>query len=327
MTFTGSLKTRICPILRWAGIAEMFTSQSFVTTEPVAVATCNIAGNKNAGLVSFIVKITKRGPFAISSMPMSILIAEDNVAQRAYLREILERDFPSHSPVIEAGDGEETVKLALAQKPEVCILDIQMPKLSGVKAARAIWRDYPEARIIFWTQFPHEIYINEIRKIVKSVDPPPAYGFIHKNNPESRFLRFVAAVLEDGADMIDPAFKDSFKRPLLTEFEAEALYYLALGLSNWAIARKCSLSLRGVESRLATLYEKLFVSIPEGTDYEAYEKLAYNVRTRAFFEALRRGLLNSDELEKAAVDLEGWIDRDRKKFADEQKAEAKTRKR
>ncbi len=253
---------------------------------------------------------------------MSILIAEDNVAQRAYLREILERDFPSHAPVIEAGDGEETVTLALKNKPEVCILDIQMPKLSGVKAARAIWRDFPTARIIFWTQFPHEIYINEIRKIVKSVDPPPAYGFIHKNNPESRFLRFVAAVLEDGADMIDPAFKDSFKRPLLTEFEAEALYYLALGLSNWAIARKCSLSLRGVESRLATLYEKLFVSIAEGTEHEGYEKLAYNVRTRAFFEALRRGLLNNDELEKAAADLEGWLDRDRKKFIEEQKREA-----
>ncbi len=237
---------------------------------------------------------------------MSILIAEDNVAQRAYLREILERDFPAHQPVIEAGDGEETVAMALKNKPEVCILDIQMPKLSGVKAARAIWRDFPTARIIFWTQFPHEIYINEIRKIVKSVDPPPAYGFIHKNNPESRFLRFVAAVLEDGADMIDPAFKDSFKRPLLTEFEAEALYYLALGLSNWAIARKCSLSLRGVESRLATLYEKL----------------AYNVRTRAFFEALRRGLLNNDELEKAAVELEGWLERDQKKFIEEQKREA-----
>ena len=129
---------------------------------------------------------------------MSILIAEDNVAQRHYLREILEKEFPSHVPVFEAADGEETVKLALGEKPEVCILDIQMPKLSGVKAARAIWRDFPTARIIFWTQFPHEIYINEIRKIVKSVDPPPAYGFIHKNNPESRFLRFVAAVLEDG---------------------------------------------------------------------------------------------------------------------------------
>jgi DNA-binding NarL/FixJ family response regulator len=250
---------------------------------------------------------------------MSILIAEDNVAQRHYLREILEKEFTEHAPVIEAGDGEETVTLALANRPELCVLDIQMPKLSGVKAARAIWREYPEARIIFWTQFPHEIYINEIRKIVKSVEPPPAYGFIHKNNPESRFLRFVAAVLEDGADMIDPAFKDSFKRPLLTEFEAEALYYLALGLSNWAIARKCSLSLRGVESRLATLYEKLFASIAEGTANEAYDKLAYNIRTRAFFEALRRGLLNSDELETAAHDLEAWIERDRKRYLEEQK--------
>ncbi len=258
---------------------------------------------------------------------MSILIAEDNVAQRAYLREILEREFASHTPVLEASDGEETVKLALEHKPEVCILDIQMPKLSGVKAARSIWRDFPTARVIFWTQFPHEIYINEIRKIVKSVDPPPAYGFIHKNNPESRFLRFVAAVLEDGADMIDPAFKDSFKRPLLTEFEAEALYYLALGLSNWAIARKCSLSLRGVESRLATLYEKLFTSVAEGTEHEAYDKLAYNVRTRAFFEALRRGLLNNDELEKASQELDVWLERDSKRYLEEQKKEAGIRRR
>ncbi len=253
---------------------------------------------------------------------MSILIAEDNVAQRSYLKELLEREFAGHAPVIEAADGEEAVELALKQRPELCVFDIQMPGLSGVKAARTIWREFPAARVIFWTQFPHEVYINEIRKIIRSVDPPPAYGFIHKNNPESRFLRFVAAVLEDGADMIDPAFKDSFKRPLLTEFESEALYYLALGLSNWAIARKCSLSLRGVESRLATLYEKLFVSIPEGTEHEAYEKLAYNVRTRAFFEALRRGLLNNDELEKAAADLEGWLERDRKKFIEEQKRDA-----
>src|SRR5258708_31652801 len=120
---------------------------------------------------------------------MSILTGEDNVAQSAYQHEIPERDLPARQPILEAGDGEDTVVLALKHKPAVCILDIQMPKLSGVKAARAIWRDFPTARIIFWTQFPHEIYINEIRKIVKSVDPPPAYGFIHKNNPESRFLR------------------------------------------------------------------------------------------------------------------------------------------
>ncbi len=107
---------------------------------------------------------------------MSILIAEDNVAQRTYLRDILERDFPRHKPVLEAGDGEETVTLALKNKPDVCILDIQMPKLSGVKAARAIWRDFPKARIIFWTQFPHEIYISARRR--RRHDRPGLQGLI-----------------------------------------------------------------------------------------------------------------------------------------------------
>jgi len=245
---------------------------------------------------------------------MPILIAEDNEAQRRYLSELLTDKFPEHAPVIEAADGEAAVRMAVDNRAALSILDIQMATVTGVKAAKSIWKEFPEARIIFWTQFPHEIYINEIRKIVRSTDPQPTYGFIHKNNPEERFLRFVAAVLEDGADMIDPAFKDSFQRPLLTEFETEALRYLALGLSNWAIARKCSLSLRGVESRLATLYEKLFPSSSGGTEAEEYDKLAYNVRTRAFFQALRRGLINSDELEKSEAELLDWIERDQKKF-------------
>jgi DNA-binding NarL/FixJ family response regulator len=245
---------------------------------------------------------------------MSILIAEDNEAQRRYLRDLLSERFPGHMPLIEANDGESAVRLALDQRPELSIMDIQMPKLSGVKVSRAVWREFPEARIIFWTQFPHEVYINEIRKTVRSMEPQPTYGFIHKNNPEERFVRFIAAVLEDGADMIDPAFKDSFQRPLLTEFESEALRYLALGLSNWAVARKCSLSLRGVESRLATLYEKLFPVHAGGTDEEAYDKLAYNMRTRAFFEALKRGLINSDELEQGEQELAAWLERDRARF-------------
>jgi DNA-binding NarL/FixJ family response regulator len=254
---------------------------------------------------------------------MSILIAEDNVAQRAYLRELLEREFADYRPILEASDGEGVVKLALAERPQLCVLDIQMPNLSGVKAARAIWKGFPTARIIFWTQFPHEIYINEIRKIVRNVQPPPAYGFIDKNNPESRFLRFIAAVLKDGADMIDPNFKDSFTQPLLTDFEAEALYYLALGLSNWAIARKCHLSQRGVESRLTTLYEKLLTASAEGTADETYDKMAFNIRTRAYFEALRRGLINEDELEKASTELEKWLEKDRKRFSAEQANEVK----
>ncbi|MGI8554768.1 MAG: response regulator transcription factor [Pyrinomonadaceae bacterium] len=242
------------------------------------------------------------------------MIAEDNNAQRRYLSELLTREFSAHLPLIEATDGQDAIQLTLEHRPSLCILDIQMPQLSGVKAAKMIWRELPKTRIIFWTQFPHEIYINEIRKIIRSIEPPPTYGFIHKNNVEAKFLRFVAAVLEDGADMIDPAFKDSFQRPLLTEFESEALRYLALGLSNWAIARKCSLSLRGVESRLATLYDKLFSESATGTLSEAYDKLAYNSRTRAFCEALKRGLINADELNKAEAELTEWLTRDQQKY-------------
>lgn len=247
---------------------------------------------------------------------MSILIAEDNQAQRRYLGDLLKQTFPDRMPIVEASDGAAAVRLALELRPALCVFDIQMPEMSGVKAARAVWKEFPQARIIFWTQFPHEIYINEIRKIVRSVEPPPTYGFIHKNNAEAKFLRFVAAVLEDGADMIDPAFKDSFQRPLLTEFESEALRCLALGLSNWAIARKCSLSQRGVESRLATLYEKLFPEHSAGTENESFDKLAFNPRTRAFFEALKRGLINSDELEKAEPELKIWIERERRRFSE-----------
>ncbi len=249
---------------------------------------------------------------------MSILIAEDNAVQRRYLSEILAREFPDYTPIIETENGEAAIQSALKNRPSLCILDIQMPKTSGVKAAKSIWRDFPEARIIFWTQFPHEVYITEIRKIIRNLTPQPAYGFIHKNNSESRFLRFVGTVLEDGADMIDPSFKDAFKRPLLTEFESEALRFLALGLSNWAIARKCSLSMRGVESRLANLYEKLSVTLPGGTMPENYDKFAFNVRTRTFFEALRRGLINTEELESAEDDLKPWLDRDRQRYRDEQ---------
>jgi hypothetical protein len=70
---------------------------------------------------------------------------------------------------------------------------------------------------------------------------------------------------------------------------------------------------------LATLYEKLFPAHSAGTDAEEYDKLAFNPRTRAFFEAIRRGLINNDELEKSETELAEWLDRDRKKFRQDPK--------
>src|ERR671932_413420 len=104
--------------------------------------------------------------------------------------------------------------------------------------------------MFFWTRFAYEVYINELRKIVRSVEPQPAYG--------------------------------CRPRP-----------------PKWSMAGKSTCSLGGSTSGLATLYQKLFVSTPEGTPHEAYDKLAYKMRTRAFFEALRRGLIKLDEPDNA----------------------------
>jgi hypothetical protein len=117
---------------------------------------------------------------------MAILIGEDNVAQRRYLRELLEREFPAYGPVHEAIDGESTVSPGATAAAAVA--GARHPDAGAVGSqggARHLAR-LPRRRIIFWTQFPHGLYINEIRKLVKAVDPPPAYGFIHKNNLEAR---------------------------------------------------------------------------------------------------------------------------------------------
>src|SRR5262249_62383728 len=85
---------------------------------------------------------------------MSILIAEDKVAQRRYLRELMEQNFSAHVPVIEASDGASTVELALAQRPELCVLAIHMPGVSGGRPGRGVRRRLPAACIRVGTWAP-----------------------------------------------------------------------------------------------------------------------------------------------------------------------------
>ena len=73
------------------------------------------------------------------SANMSILIAEDNVAQRRYLRELLEREFPAHGPVIEAADGDEALRLALKERPRLCAT--REPHSECGRAKRRAWRN------------------------------------------------------------------------------------------------------------------------------------------------------------------------------------------
>ena len=84
---------------------------------------------------------------------MSILIAEDNVAQRHYLREILEKEFPAHQPVIEAADGEEAIKKAHTLKPDLVVLDLNLPIANGIEVTARLNVSMPKTPIVIFTLF------------------------------------------------------------------------------------------------------------------------------------------------------------------------------
>jgi len=241
---------------------------------------------------------------------MTILIAEDMNFQRDYLRTIISDHFSESGPVIEAGDGKSAVELALKERPSLVVLDIKLPGLSGVKAARQIWSDLRLARIVFWSQYKDEIYIRELARIVPS---ETVYGYVLKSSPDEKLIAALRAVLVDEQCWIDPEIRSVQSRATsrasgLTDIEYEALIDIALGLTDKAIARRRYLSERGVQNRLRELYAKLSIDIEQIVD-ERWGS-TYSPRSRAISIALQRGLINADELGGENKALQQWLERE-----------------
>jgi DNA-binding NarL/FixJ family response regulator len=241
---------------------------------------------------------------------MSILIAEDMVFQRDYLRAIVTDNFADAGPVIETGDGNSAVELTLKHRPTLIILDIKMPGLSGVKAAKQIWSELLLARIIFWSQYKDEIYIRELARIVPN---ETVYGYVLKSSPDEKLIAALRAVLVDEQCWIDPEIRTVQSRATnrisgITDIEYEALVDIALGLTDKAIARRRYLSERGVQNRLRELYSKLSIDIEQIVD-ERWGS-TYSPRSRAISIAMQRGLINADELARENEALQGWLQRE-----------------
>jgi len=238
---------------------------------------------------------------------MSILIAEDMAFQRDYLRAIINDHFAESGPVIEACDGNDAVELALKHHPSLVVLDIKMPGLSGVKAARQIWADHHLARIIFWSQYKDEIYIRELARIVPG---ETVYGYVLKSSPDERLVAALQAVLVDEQCWIDPEIRTvqsraTNRRSALTDIEYEALMDIALGLTDKAIARRRYLSERGVQNRLRELYARFSIDIEQIVDDRWGN--TYSPRSRAISIAIQRGLINADELARENELLQQWL--------------------
>jgi DNA-binding NarL/FixJ family response regulator len=212
-------------------------------------------------------------------MPLRLLIVDDHRLFRQGLRQICEVKG-GFAVVGEAENGREAVELALRLKPDVVLMDIQMPEVDGVEATRQITLQLPETRVIILTMYRQDDYVFEALKA-------GARGYLLKDADGEDVLEAIRAV-QRGEALINAAMAarvlDEFRRQgqppdesgkaeSLNAGEREILICLAQGMDNAAIARQLSLSEKTVTNRLSDIYSKLHV----------------NNRTQAALYALRRG--------------------------------------
>jgi DNA-binding NarL/FixJ family response regulator len=192
-----------------------------------------------------------------------ILIADDHGIVRAGLKLLLNR-ISGTEVVAEASDGREAVRLAKAFQPDVVLIDVAMPLLNGLDAARQIARDNPRIGIIVLSMYMDESYI------LRALDAG-ARGYLIKDNADDELenaIRSVAAgrpffsqaiadtLLEDHVHVMrKQGVTESYD--LLTEREREVLHLLAEGKSNKETAAVLNLSPYTVDTHRTNLMQKL----------------------------------------------------------------------
>ncbi len=194
-----------------------------------------------------------------------ILLAEDHVVVRQGTRQLLEREH-DFEIVGEASDGEEAVRLTGQLKPDVVVMDVAMPKLSGIEATKQIKAILPATIVLVLTGYDYDEYIFSMLEA-------GAAGYLLKNVSGDELIDAVRAVCA-GEPMIHPTvlrkLMTRFKTPAagqapvqsltpLSEREKEVLKIAAQGMSNRAIASALFISERTVQAHMRSIFNKLGV--------------------------------------------------------------------
>ena len=197
---------------------------------------------------------------AETDQPIRVILADDHAVVRQGIRQFLET-VSNITIVAEASDGLEAVQLIREHRPDVAVLDIQMPGQSGIEVTRTLRAERFPVGILILTAFDDEPYI-------RAVLQAGANGYVLKTAEAQEIVEAVQAVNE-GKSALDPAIARKLMaqmaRPVaavttvepLTERELEVLRLAAKGYTNKAIGAQLSISDRTVQGHLAKIYNKL----------------------------------------------------------------------
>jgi DNA-binding NarL/FixJ family response regulator len=205
---------------------------------------------------------------ARSGQRIRVLVADDHPVFRRGMRAILGAE-PDTELVGEATDGEEAVALTLKLRPDVVLMDLNMPNVSGIEATRRILEENPETAVLMVTMFEDD-------KSIFAAMRAGAHGYVLKGADGAETLRAIHAAASGeaifsptitrrlteyfatpGGDHIS-SMEQAF--PNLTEREREILALMAEGYTNNAIASRLYLSPKTVRNYVSSIFTKLQVS-------------------------------------------------------------------
>lgn len=194
--------------------------------------------------------------------PLRVLIADDHTLFRYGMRGLLATQ-PDIEVVGEATTGEEAVRLAGELEPDVVLMDIKMPGVSGIEATLRILADHPRVRILMVTMFEDDASVFTAMRagargyVLKDADKDDVLGAIRTvGRGGAVFSPGIAARLVDFFTTARPAVpREAF--PTLTEREREMLHLMVQGSSNAEIARLLSLSPKTVANYVSNILTKL----------------------------------------------------------------------